>query len=440
MRELNEYLRPASLDEALAVKRDRGEEAAYLAGGTDLLVLRPRGVTTAVDLMSLGLNGIAQEDGTTVIGATALLRDIERHPAVKGLVGGALCDAIRETGPWLIRNAATLAGNLCNASPSADSAPMLLALDAQVTLSDGRNIDLDQFFLGPHQTILNDEILTAIRVFPKARVAHFHKHARSKSDIALVNLAVSGTPENGGFVNVRIALGCVAPTPIRARESEKLLEGQEVTEGILDDLVDSVRSEIRAITDWRATRGLPDSGGWSSSQASCGGPSETGQTSKPFRGGYMKISLAINGETRAIEIAVYESLLSVLRREGYTGAKRVCESGECGACAVILDGRAVDSCILLAAQADGRSVTTIEGMGDSERLSPLQEAFADNGAIQCGFCIPGMIVTAENFLRENPNPSEEEVRHVFIGNLCRCTGYVKPVEAVLAAARVMKDS
>jgi aerobic-type carbon monoxide dehydrogenase small subunit (CoxS/CutS family) len=152
----------------------------------------------------------------------------------------------------------------------------------------------------------------------------------------------------------------------------------------------------------------------------------------------MRIELTINGQKHQVEIAPNETLLNLLRREGFTGAKRVCESGECGACAVILDGRAVDSCILLAAQAHGRSVVTIEGLGDLDSLSPLQEAFAENGAVQCGFCIPGMIVTATNFLEENPNPSEEEVRHVFIGNLCRCTGYVKPVEAVLNAARKMK--
>ncbi len=154
----------------------------------------------------------------------------------------------------------------------------------------------------------------------------------------------------------------------------------------------------------------------------------------------MNITLTINDELRQIEIAPYETLLDVLRREGFTGAKRVCESGECGACAVILDGRALDACIMLAAQADGRSVGTVEGLGDQSALNPVQEAFADNGAIQCGFCIPGMIVTATNYLEENPDPTEDDVRHVFIGNLCRCTGYVKPVEAVLTAAKTLHEA
>ena len=153
----------------------------------------------------------------------------------------------------------------------------------------------------------------------------------------------------------------------------------------------------------------------------------------------MTVRITINGVQQTPACEPHETLLSVLRREGFTGAKRVCESGECGACAVILDGRAVDSCILLAAQADGRSVTTVEGLGDLRDFRPLQAAFADNGSVQCGFCIPGMIVTAKNFLQENSQPTEDEVRHVFVGNLCRCTGYVKPVEAVLAAAQAIKE-
>ncbi|HEV3310188.1 MAG TPA: (2Fe-2S)-binding protein [Chloroflexota bacterium] len=154
----------------------------------------------------------------------------------------------------------------------------------------------------------------------------------------------------------------------------------------------------------------------------------------------MRIGVTINGLPRDIDAEPHETLLTALRREGYNGAKRVCESGECGACAVIIDGRAVDSCIMLAAQAGNREITTIEGLGSLNKLTAMQAAFADNGSIQCGFCIPGMIVAASNFLETNPNPSEDEIRHVFVGNLCRCTGYVKPVEAVLAAVATVRGS
>lgn len=148
----------------------------------------------------------------------------------------------------------------------------------------------------------------------------------------------------------------------------------------------------------------------------------------------MKLSLVVNGEPQDWEVQPRETLLDVLRDRGYTGAKRVCESGECGACAVIVDGLAVDSCIQLAMQSDRCSITTVEGLETEGALHPVQAAFADNGAIQCGFCIPGMVVTAANYLEENPHPTEDEIRHVLVGNLCRCTGYKKPVAAVLNAA------
>lgn len=147
----------------------------------------------------------------------------------------------------------------------------------------------------------------------------------------------------------------------------------------------------------------------------------------------MRISLTLNGERQEWEIRPPETLLDALRRHGYTGTKRVCESGECGACAVIVDGLAIDSCIQLAAQSDGCEVVTIEGIEENGVLTRMQMAFAANGSIQCGFCIPGMIVTATNYLEQNQNPSEADVRHVFVGNLCRCTGYKKPIEAVLQA-------
>jgi aerobic-type carbon monoxide dehydrogenase small subunit (CoxS/CutS family) len=149
----------------------------------------------------------------------------------------------------------------------------------------------------------------------------------------------------------------------------------------------------------------------------------------------VRFSATINGRQQQWEIDPRATLLDVLRDNGFHGAKRVCESGECGACAVIVDGLAIDSCIQLAMQSDGSSITTVEGLAGDVSLHPVQEAFAENGAIQCGFCIPGMVVTAANYLEENPSPTEAEIRHVMIGNLCRCTGYKKPIQAVLNAAK-----
>lgn len=152
------------------------------------------------------------------------------------------------------------------------------------------------------------------------------------------------------------------------------------------------------------------------------------------------MELEVNGAPKVWEVRVNDTLLDALRANGFMGAKRVCESGECGACAVIVDGLAMDSCIMFALQAQNSSIVTVEGIETENALHPVQEAFAGNGSVQCGFCIPGMVVTAANYLEQNPDPTEAEVRHVFVGNLCRCTGYKKPVEAVLNAARVLRGN
>lgn len=154
----------------------------------------------------------------------------------------------------------------------------------------------------------------------------------------------------------------------------------------------------------------------------------------------MKLQLSVNGRAAEWSIAPGDILLDVLRREGYFGVKRGCETGECGACTVLLNGKAVNTCLLFAAQAEGCEVLTIEGVAVGEKLDPLQEAFLDHGAVQCGFCTGGMLLGAKALLDRQPNPSEEEVREALAGHLCRCTGYRKPVEAVLATARERKAS
>lgn len=148
------------------------------------------------------------------------------------------------------------------------------------------------------------------------------------------------------------------------------------------------------------------------------------------------IHTQINGENYDLHIAPYRTLLDVLRTEvGLTGTKKGCDVGDCGACTVLLDGRSVNSCLVLAVEANGREIHTIEGLAQEGRLHPLQESFLRHGAAQCGFCTPGMIVMAKALLDENPHPTEEEVRFAIAGNICRCTGYVKIVDAILDVAQ-----
>ncbi|MCL4459529.1 MAG: (2Fe-2S)-binding protein [Chloroflexi bacterium] len=150
----------------------------------------------------------------------------------------------------------------------------------------------------------------------------------------------------------------------------------------------------------------------------------------------MKIELTVNGHRHILEISPTDTLLRVIREQLHlSGTKVGCEEGDCGACTVLIDGQAVNSCLVLAAQADGCSILTIEGLGSATRLHPLQESFVRYGAVQCGYCTPGMLLSAKALLDRYPNPSRQMIREAISGNLCRCTGYMRIIEAIEAVAR-----
>ena len=154
---------------------------------------------------------------------------------------------------------------------------------------------------------------------------------------------------------------------------------------------------------------------------------------------FLQISLKVNGKEHEVNVEPRETLLEVIRdRLGLTGTKLSCDMEVCGACTVLLDGRPVSSCTTLAFEARGKEVMTIEGLASDGKLHPLQEAFLEKGGLQCGFCTPGMILTAKTLLVENPDPTEEEIKEYMHGNLCRCTGYQMIVESIMAAAKKMK--
>lgn len=148
------------------------------------------------------------------------------------------------------------------------------------------------------------------------------------------------------------------------------------------------------------------------------------------------ISIRVNGRAYRVATAPHRTLLEVVREDLHlTGAKQGCGTGDCGACSMIVDGKLINSCLVLAPEVDGVEITTIEGLAEDGRLHPLQQAFIDHGAVQCGYCIPGMILAAKALLDANPHPTEGEIRRAIAGNLCRCTGYAKVVEAIAAVAR-----
>jgi aerobic-type carbon monoxide dehydrogenase small subunit (CoxS/CutS family) len=152
------------------------------------------------------------------------------------------------------------------------------------------------------------------------------------------------------------------------------------------------------------------------------------------------VSFTLNGRLQEIDVEPHELLLDVVREKfGLTGVKRSCDVQVCGACTLLVDGRPVSACTTLAFEVRGRSVLTIEGLADGDKLHPLQQAFIEHGGFQCGFCTPGMILASKALLDENPNPTEDELKHFMHGNLCRCTGYKKIIESIMAAAKTMRS-
>jgi aerobic carbon-monoxide dehydrogenase small subunit len=146
------------------------------------------------------------------------------------------------------------------------------------------------------------------------------------------------------------------------------------------------------------------------------------------------VTLQVNGRTHQVALAPNVTLLQALRDLGYTDVKNGCEKGDCGACTVMMDGRPINSCLMLAWLSEGHAILTVSGIGTAEHPHPLQKAFADYGAVQCGYCIPGMIMSAKGLLDEHPRPTEEEIREAISGNLCRCTGYIRAFSAIRSAA------
>jgi carbon-monoxide dehydrogenase small subunit len=152
-----------------------------------------------------------------------------------------------------------------------------------------------------------------------------------------------------------------------------------------------------------------------------------------------ELNLTVNGRPYQLSVLPWRTLLEVIREDlGLTGTKEGCGLGECGACTVLMDGKAVNSCLVLATEAEGKQITTIEGLAQGDKLHPVQQAFVDHGGLQCGFCTPGMIMAAKALLDKSPTPTEEEVKRCIAGNLCRCTGYAKIIESIKAAAKNME--
>ncbi len=422
-----EFLQPPTWREALEA-RVAEPEALPIWGGTDVMVelnfarKRPPALLdlTRVDELSRW----SAEDGWFRIGAgVSYTRVIDELGAA--LPGLAM--ASRTVGSPQIRNRGTIGGNLGSSSPAGDALPPLFASRAEVELASARGsrrVPIDEFVVGPKRNVLAaDELIAAVWVRKPTGPQQFAKvGTRNAMVIAVCSFAL-----DLGSERVGTCIGSAGPTPIRALEAEEFADGAVVVE----------RSRCGALRRAGGRGGVPDRRRARDGRVPAPRARGAGQAHADVGlEGTMRLSCTINGEPREVDgLWEGESLLYVLReRLQLPGSKNACEQGECGSCSVYLDGVLVCSCLVAAGQAEGRDVVTVEGLAPSEdELHPIQEAFLAAGAVQCGFCTPGLIVATHDLLARNASPSDAEIREALAGNLCRCTGYEKILDAVRRA-------
>ena len=473
MRLYKQYYAPRTLDEALALLAEHAPRARIIAGGTDLLVeleRRQRDLDAVIDLTRIpGLDTIdIDNEGRIHLGPLVTHNQVANSRLIIKRAF-PLAQAAWQVGAPQIRNRGTVAGNLITASPANDTITPLMALDAEVTLQSAargkRTIPLREFYTGVRQTVMHpDEIMVDIAfpaLLPNQHGAFAKLGLRRAQAISVVNVAIVITADrnaSGGICppifDARITLGAVAPTIIRAPEAEQALIGPDLSDEHLAHVaqlaaeaaspIDDIRAPaayrrhavrvltlrlLKALRDGTATRDFPTRRANLWTQP--GHPLSPLPPEPPGE----EIVATVNGRRVVLYNTRGKTLLHALRDAGLTGTKEGCGEGECGACTVILDGAAVMSCLVPAERAHGATILTVEGIAEGETLHPIQRAFVTHDAVQCGYCTPGFIVSAYALLQENPSPAPDEIRQAISGNLCRCTGYYKIVEAIEAVAR-----
>ncbi len=463
------YYAPHFLNEAVQLLAEYGQEARIIAGGTDLIVELERGIRSpkvVIDITRLpGLDTITQDEQQQIH-----LGPLVTHNQV---VGSRLCQdnafplvkACWEVGASQIRNRGTVAGNLVTASPANDTIPPLWALGASVTLASvrgRRTLSFDEFFLGVRKTALEpDEMIVNIS-FPAMQgdqVGTFLKLGlRRAQAISVVNVAVVLRMLGDTVTQARLALGSVAPTIVRAADSERFLTGKVLTREVMERAGALAAQTITPISDVRGSaeyrRYMTETLTRHALEALAEGTERDTLPPKPVMlwgntDGHFPaqagngnsvihtdsdnepIVTTINGEPRTIYGANHKTLLRMLRENArLTGTKEGCAEGECGACTVFLDGIAVMSCLVPAPRAHGSEIVTIEGLADGDILHPIQQAFIDEGAVQCGYCTPGFIMSGASLMDERKQSTRDELKQAITGNLCRCTGYYKILQAL----------
>ncbi len=466
------FVTATTVEQVLGLLAEHGQDARILSGGTDLIIEIERGMRSpkiVIDVSRIrGLDTIRLENGVFHLGAGVTHNQAAAHGEIVEKAF-PLASACWQVGAPQIRNRATIAGNLITASPASDTIPPLIAMGARVTVRSQRRgtreVALEEFVRGARLTALEpDEMVTAIS-FPALmgnQAGAFVKLGMRRGQaISVVNVAVvagfRSATRDSEIQSARITLGSVAPAVISAEEAQDFLIGRTLSDHVITDAARLAMHAVRPIDDIRGSaeyrremtevlvcralaslRDRTERDDFPADRVMLWGKTggripawdpELAQSSET-------IETTVNGRKFSVDYAVDKTLLGMLRDDlGLMGTKEGCAEGRCGACTVFLDGLAVMACLVPAPRAHRATIVTIEGLQRGGELHPVQSAFIQAGAVQCGYCSPGFIMSGVKLLEEVGHPTREEIRQALSGNLCRCTGYVRILRAIELAAR-----
>jgi carbon-monoxide dehydrogenase medium subunit len=463
------YINATTIEEVLEALAKHGSSARIVAGATDLILEMElgvrKGIETLIDVTRIpGLNKISlDKNGIIHLGPLVTHNDcaasdlIRKHALL-------LAQAAWQVGAPQIRNRSTVAGNLITASPANDTIPPLMALGANVALRSTRGervVPLSEFYTGLRKTVMQpDEMLVDINfpALPKTvRGAFMRVTLRRAQAISVVNAAAIVRISAEKVKSAVITLGAVAPVIIHAHEAEEFLAGKKLTAKSIARAAELAQQSAKPIDDIRGSAAyrhemvkvavtqvlsdlavekqplrLPNEPVLLSGKRS----SKKGTTRLSDYQTNGTIETTINGKPYSFKSGQDKTLLRLLREEALLiGTKEGCAEGECGACTVFLDGKAVMSCLVPAPRAHGAEIVTVEGLSKNGRLHPVQQAFIDDGAVQCGYCTPGFLMSAAKLLEDRKQPTRAEAKEAVAGNLCRCTGYYKILDAIENAGK-----
>jgi xanthine dehydrogenase iron-sulfur cluster and FAD-binding subunit A len=479
------YINATSIDDVLKTLSEQGEHVRIVAGGTDLILELERGVRKGIHTL-IDVTRIPQldqitidEDGIIHLGPLVTHNHCIASPLIRERAY-PLARAAWEVGAPQIRNRGTVAGNLITASPANDTITPLMALGASVTLQSAkakRTIKLQDFYTGVRKTVMQpDEMLVDIS-FPaltSTQRGTFIKLAlRRAQAISVINVAVILDIQSDTVRTASITLGAVAPTIIHASEAETYLIGKTPTDEVIEEAarltmnaskpIDDIRGsaayrrEMVRVCTRRGLKSLLDGRDQAETMKDAvllwGKKTVDDKPLTIHTSPSESIQTTINGKKYVFNTGHDKTLLRLLREEGeLIGTKEGCAEGECGACTVFLDGKAVMACLVPAPRAHGAEIVTVEGITNLEsdsllsnmqeqapaiqKLHPVQQAFIQDGAVQCGYCTPGFIMSAAKLLEEKEDVTRNDIEQALTGNLCRCTGYYKIVQAIEDANKI----